>query len=151
MYIIQHSLFYSFSHCSFTYFSWNYSRQCQQKISKEEGIEVFSCLFSVNNELFPVSLSLISQWRVLTGWLAPLYYKLLTVFSGMVWVKSAKKKWSVSSWETSYRLRRMGTKTIWKKCSRNLFLKPSSVFSRKDIFNDCESNFFIAYFWKLFD
>ena len=44
-----------------------------------------------------------------------------------------------------------GTKTIWNKCSRNLFLKPSSVFSRKDIFNNCESNFFIAYFLKLFD
>ena len=44
-----------------------------------------------------------------------------------------------------------GTKTIWKKCSRNLFLKPLSVFSRRDIFNDCESYFFTAYFLKLFD
>ena len=30
VYVIQHSLFYSFSHCSFTYFSYNYSRRCRQ-------------------------------------------------------------------------------------------------------------------------
>ena len=44
-----------------------------------------------------------------------------------------------------------GTKTISNKCSRNLFLKPPSAFSRKDIFNDCETNFFIAYFLRIFD
>lgn len=108
------------------------------------------CLFSVNNEVLPVSLSLISQWRVLTGWLTPLYYKLLAVFRGIVWVKSAKK---IGLLVPERRLidYEEGTKTIWNKCSRNLFLKPSSVFSRKDIFNNCESNFFIAYFLKLFD